>query len=150
MILYPLIHFGIILDALHFGSVMMSEHNLPSGQNLLQPRQQHQSKKQLDHRLYQWLHFEAAIDRVIGGLEKKNKVISKLERRTVAYHEAGHAVAGWFLEHAEPFLKVTIVPRGTSALGFSQYVPNDNLLMTKEQLFDMTCMALGGRASEQV
>ncbi|KAK9123952.1 hypothetical protein Sjap_013554 [Stephania japonica] len=95
-------------------------------------------------------HFEAAIDRIIGGLEKKNKVISKLERRTVAYHESGHAVAGWFLEHAEPLLKVTIVPRGTAALGFAQYVPNENLLMTKEQLFDMTCMTLGGRASEQV
>ncbi|XP_065852224.1 ATP-dependent zinc metalloprotease FTSH 8, mitochondrial-like [Euphorbia lathyris] len=95
-------------------------------------------------------HFEAAIDRVIGGLEKKNKVISKLERRTVAYHESGHAVVGWFLEHAEPLLKVTIVPRGTAALGFAQYVPNENLLMTKEQLFDMTCMTLGGRAAEQV
>ncbi|OMO66340.1 Peptidase M41 [Corchorus capsularis] len=95
-------------------------------------------------------HFEAAIDRVIGGLEKKNMVISKLERRTVAYHESGHAVAGWFLEHAEPLLKVSIVPRGTAALGFAQYVPNENLLMTKEQLFDMTCMTLGGRASEQV
>ncbi|GAB4824431.1 ATP-dependent zinc metalloprotease FTSH 10, mitochondrial [Ancistrocladus abbreviatus] len=95
-------------------------------------------------------HFEAAIDRVIGGLEKKNKVISKQERRTVAYHESGHAVAGWFLEHAEPLLKVTIVPRGTAALGFAQYVPNENLLMTKEQLFDMTCMTLGGRAAEQV
>ncbi|KAG6681394.1 hypothetical protein I3842_13G090500 [Carya illinoinensis] len=95
-------------------------------------------------------HFEAAVDRIIGGLEKKNKVISKLERRTVAYHESGHAVAGWFLEHAEPLLKVTIVPRGTAALGFAQYVPNENLLMTKEQLFDMTCMTLGGRAAEQV
>ncbi|KAG9159194.1 hypothetical protein Leryth_018176 [Lithospermum erythrorhizon] len=95
-------------------------------------------------------HFESAIDRVIGGLEKKNKVISKLERRTVAYHESGHAVTGWFLEHAEPLLKVTIVPRGTAALGFAQYVPNENLLMTKEQLFDMTCMTLGGRAAEQV
>ncbi|KAK9280405.1 hypothetical protein L1049_014094 [Liquidambar formosana] len=95
-------------------------------------------------------HFEAAIDRIIGGLEKKNKVISKLERRTVAYHESGHAVTGWFLEHAEPLLKVTIVPRGTAALGFAQYVPNENLLMTKEQLFDMTCMTLGGRAAEQV
>ncbi|KAK9289660.1 hypothetical protein L1049_007818 [Liquidambar formosana] len=95
-------------------------------------------------------HFEAAIDRVIGGLEKKDRVISKLERRTVAYHESGHAVAGWFLEHADPLLKVTIVPRGTAALGFAQYVPNENLLMTKEQLFDVTCMTLGGRASEQV
>ena len=79
-----------------------------------------------------------------------NQVISKLERRTVAYHESGHAVAGWFLEHAEPLLKVTIVPRGTAALGFAQYVPNENLLMTKEQLFDVTCMTLGGRAAEQV
>ncbi|KAJ0020008.1 hypothetical protein Pint_32793 [Pistacia integerrima] len=95
-------------------------------------------------------HFESAIDRVIGGLEKKNKVISKLERRTVAYHESGHAVVGWFLEHAEPLLKVTIVPRGTAALGFAQYVPNENLLLTKEQLFDMTCMTLGGRAAEEV
>lgn len=95
-------------------------------------------------------HFESAIDRVIGGLEKKNKVISKLERRTVAYHESGHAVTGWFLEHADPLLKVTIVPRGTAALGFAQYVPSENLLMTKEQLFDMTCMTLGGRAAEQV
>ncbi|AQK94217.1 ATP-dependent zinc metalloprotease FTSH 10 mitochondrial [Zea mays] len=95
-------------------------------------------------------HFESAIDRIIGGLEKKNRVISKLERRTVAYHESGHAVAGWFLEHAEPLLKVTIVPRGTAALGFAQYVPNENLLMTKEQLFDMTCMTLGGRAAEEV
>ncbi|KAM0953343.1 putative peptidase M41, AAA+ ATPase domain, ATPase, AAA-type, core, peptidase, FtsH [Dioscorea sansibarensis] len=95
-------------------------------------------------------HFEAAIDRVIGGLEKKNKVISKLEHRTVAYHESGHAVAGWFLEHAEPLLKVTIIPRGSAALGFAQYVPNENLLLTKELLFDMTCMTLGGRASEQV
>ncbi|XP_022866234.1 ATP-dependent zinc metalloprotease FTSH 10, mitochondrial-like [Olea europaea var. sylvestris] len=95
-------------------------------------------------------HFEAAIYRVIGGLEKKNKVISKLERQTVAYHESGHAVSGWFLEHAEPLFKVTIVPCGTAALGFAQYVPNENLLMTKKQLFDMTCMTLGGRAAEQV
>uniref|UniRef100_A0A2P2IN19 ATP-dependent zinc metalloprotease FTSH 8-like isoform X1 n=1 Tax=Rhizophora mucronata TaxID=61149 RepID=A0A2P2IN19_RHIMU len=92
-------------------------------------------------------HFEAATDRVIGGWEMKNKVISKLERQTVAYHESGHAVAGWFLKHAEPLLKVTIVPCGTAALGFAQYVPNENLIMTKEQLLDMTCGTLGGRAS---
>ncbi|KAL4587320.1 hypothetical protein LXL04_000189 [Taraxacum kok-saghyz] len=103
-----------------------------------------------ESRVITMAHFEAAIDRVIGGLEKKNKVISKVERRTVAYHESGHAVAGWFLEHAEPLLKVTIVPRGTAALGFAQYVPNENLLMTKEQLFDLTCMTLGGRAAEEV
>lgn len=78
------------------------------------------------------------------------QVISKEERRTVAFHEAGHAVTGWFLEHAEPLLKVSIVPRGTAALGFAQYLPNENLLMTKEQLLDMTCMTLGGRAAEQV
>lgn len=71
-------------------------------------------------------------------------VMSKLQRRTVAYHEAGHAVAGWFLEHTDPLLKVTIIPRGTAALGFAQYVPNENLLMTKEQLYDRTCMMLGG------
>ena len=93
--------------------------------------------------------FEGAVDRVIGGLEKKNKVISAAERRTVAYHEAGHAVAAWFLEHAEPLLKVSIVPRGTAALGFAQYLPSENLLMTAEQMADMTCMALGGRAAEQ-
>merc|ERR1719399_2026555 len=95
-------------------------------------------------------HFEQAVDRVIGGLEKKNKVISPEERTTVAYHEAGHAVAGWFLEHTEPLLKVSIVPRGTAALGFAQYLPNENLLMTEQQMDDMMCMTLGGRAAEQV
>lgn len=78
------------------------------------------------------------------------QVISKEERRTVAFHEAGHAVAAWFLEHSEPLLKVSIVPRGSAALGFAQYLPSENLLMTQEQMLDMTCMALGGRASEQV
>ncbi len=96
------------------------------------------------------IDFESAIDRVIGGLEKKNKAISVEERKTVAYHEAGHAVVGWFLEHAEPLLKVSIVPRGSAALGFAQYLPNENLLLTAEQLLDRTCMALGGRAAEQV
>ena len=94
--------------------------------------------------------FEAAVDRVIGGLEKKNKVISAEERRTVALHEAGHAVVGWFLEHAEPLLKVSIVPRGSAALGFAQYLPNENLLSTREQMADMMAMALGGRAAEEV
>lgn len=94
--------------------------------------------------------FESAVDRVIGGLEKKNKVISTEERRTVAYHEAGHAVVGWFLEHTEPLLKVSIVPRGSAALGFAQYLPNENVLMTTEQMNDMMAMALGGRAAEQV
>jgi len=76
--------------------------------------------------------FEGAVDRVIGGLEKKNKVVNAEERKRVAYHEAGHAVVGWFLEHAEPLLKVSIVPRGSAALGFAQYLPNENLLMTTE------------------
>ena len=98
----------------------------------------------------QIVDFERAIDRVIGGLEKKNMVISKEERKTVAYHEAGHAVVGWFLEYAEPLLKVSIVPRGSAALGFAQYLPNENVLRTKEQISDMICMTLGGRASEEL
>lgn len=72
------------------------------------------------------------------------------ERRTVAYHESGHAVVSWFLEFAEPLMKVSIVPRGTAALGFAQYLPNENSLMTTEQLTDMACVALGGRAAEEV
>ena len=95
-------------------------------------------------------HFESAADRVIAGLEKKSKVVNKVERNTVAYHEAGHAVVGWFLEHAEPLLKVSIVPRGSAALGFAQYLPNENLLATTQQLTDMMCMTLGGRAAEEV
>jgi len=95
-------------------------------------------------------HFERAVDRVIAGLEKKEKVISRVERETVAYHEAGHAVVGWFMEHAEPLLKVSIVPRGSAALGFAQYLPNENVLATTEQLTDMMCMTLGGRAAEYV
>eukprot|EP00210_Caulerpa_lentillifera_P008488 g8097.t1 len=94
--------------------------------------------------------FEAAVDRVIGGLEKKNKVISKEERRRVAYHESGHAVVSWFLKYAEPLMKVSIVPRGSAALGFAQYLPNEDLLATSEQLQDMKCVALGGRASEEI
>lgn len=94
--------------------------------------------------------FEAAIDRTIGGLEKKNKIISPEEKRTVAYHEAGHAVAGWFLEHADPLVKVTIVPRGVAALGYAQYLPREQFLHTTEQLFDEMCMALGGRAAEEL
>merc|ERR1711966_42356 len=95
-------------------------------------------------------HFELAVDRVVGGLEKKNKVMSVKEKETVAYHEAGHAVAGWFLEHADPLLKVSIVPRGKAALGYAQYLPKDLSLHTKEQLFYMMCMALGGRAAENI
>jgi len=87
---------------------------------------------------------------VVGGLEKKNKVMSREEKKTVAYHEAGHAVAGWFLEHADPLLKVSIVPRGKAALGYAQYLPKDLSLHTQAQLNDMMCMALGGRVAEEI
>jgi len=93
--------------------------------------------------------FEGATDRVIGGLET-NKLISPEEKRTVAYHEAGHAVAGWNLQYADPLLKVTIIPRGNGALGFAQYLPKEIFLRTQDQLMDMVCMALAGRAAEQV
>jgi len=95
-------------------------------------------------------HFELAVDRIVGGLEKKNKVMQPIEKKTVAYHEAGHAVAGWFLEHADPLLKVSIVPRGKAALGYAQYLPKDLSLHTVDQLNDMMCMALGGRAAEEI
>lgn len=96
------------------------------------------------------IDFENAIDRVIGGLEKKNKIISPEEKKIVAYHEAGHAVAGWFLEHADPLVKVSIVPRGVAALGYAQYLPKEQFLYTIEQLTDEMCMALGGRAAEDI
>ncbi|KAJ1203892.1 hypothetical protein NDU88_007673 [Pleurodeles waltl] len=94
-------------------------------------------------------HFEQAIERVIGGLEKKTQVLQPNEKKTVAYHEAGHAVAGWFLEHADPLLKVSIIPRG-KGLGYAQYLPREQYLYTKEQLLDRMCMTLGGRVSEQI
>jgi cell division protease FtsH len=94
--------------------------------------------------------FQDAIDRVIGGLEKKNKIISPEEKEIIAYHEAGHAICGWFLEHAYPLLKVTIVPRGTAALGYAQYTPKEQYLYNTDQLMDQMCMTLGGRASEEI
>jgi len=94
--------------------------------------------------------FQDAIDRVIGGLEKKNKIISPEEKKIIAYHEAGHAVCGWFLENAYPLLKVTIVPRGVAALGYAQYSPKEQYLYDTEQLMDQMCMTLGGRASEDI
>lgn len=94
--------------------------------------------------------FQDAIDRVIGGLEKKNKIILPEEKEIIAYHEAGHAICGWFLEHAYPLLKVTIVPRGTAALGYAQYTPKEQYLYNTDQLMDQICMTLGGRASEQI
>lgn len=94
--------------------------------------------------------FNDAIDRVIGGLEKKNKLISPDEKNIIAYHEAGHAICGWFLEHADPLVKVSIVPRGVAALGYAQYMPKEQFLYTTEQLNDMMAMTLGGRAAEEI
>ncbi|HET8828280.1 MAG TPA: ATP-dependent zinc metalloprotease FtsH [Pelobium sp.] len=94
--------------------------------------------------------FQDAVDRVIGGLEKKNKIISPEEKKIVAYHEAGHAIAGWFLEHADPLVKVSIVPRGVAALGYAQYLPKEQFLYTTEQLSDGMCMTMGGRVAEDL
>jgi len=94
--------------------------------------------------------FNDAIDRSIGGLEKKNKLISPDEKKIIAYHEAGHAVSGWFLEHAHPLVKVSIVPRGVAALGYAQYLPKEKYLETIEEMNDRMCMTLAGRAAEKV
>jgi len=95
-------------------------------------------------------HFEQAVERVIGGMEKKSRVLAPEEKKIVAYHEAGHAIAGWFLEYAAPLLKVSIIPRGKGALGYAQYLPKEMTLYSTNQLLDMMCMTLGGRASEQI
>lgn len=94
--------------------------------------------------------LEAAIERVIGGLERKTKVLDPKEKKTVAYHEAGHAIVGWFLEHCDPLLKVSIIPRGTAALGYAQYQNKDQYLISKEQLLDQMCLTLGGRVAEKI
>ncbi|MCB0550873.1 MAG: ATP-dependent zinc metalloprotease FtsH, partial [Phaeodactylibacter sp.] len=93
--------------------------------------------------------FYDATDRVIGGLEKKSKIISEKEKQVIAYHEAGHATASWYLEHADTLLKVSIVPRGRS-LGAAWYLPQENVIYNKDQLTDRLCAALGGRAAEEV
>ncbi len=93
--------------------------------------------------------FLDAIDRIIGGLEKKSKIISHEEKRTIAFHEAGHATVSWLLEHANPLLKVSIIPRGRS-LGAAWYLPEERQITTTEQLFDEMCSALGGRAAEEI
>ncbi|KAI9097256.1 putative ATPase [Phlyctochytrium arcticum] len=95
-------------------------------------------------------HFEQAIERVVAGLEKKSRVLSPEEKKIVAHHEAGHAVAGWFLQHAHPLLKVSIIPRGVGALGYAQYLPKEEYLHSTAQILDMMCMTLGGRASEKI
>lgn len=95
-------------------------------------------------------HFELAIERVIGGVEKKSKLLDQEEKRVVAYHEAGHAVCGWYLKYANPLLKVSIIPRGQGALGYAQYLPPDQYLFTAVQLYDRMIMTLGGRVSEEL
>jgi AFG3 family protein len=94
--------------------------------------------------------FDTAIERVIVGLEKKSRVLSPEEKKTIAYHEAGHAICGWFLEHADPLLKVSIIPRGAGALGYAQYLPADKYLLSTLQMTDRICMTLGGRVSEEI
>lgn len=94
--------------------------------------------------------FNSALDRVIGGLEKKNKLISPDEKKIIAYHEAGHAICGWYLEHASPLIKVTIVPRGIGTLGYAQYLPKEEYITRTEQLLDRICMTFGGRAAERL
>jgi cell division protease FtsH len=94
--------------------------------------------------------FNYALDRVIGGLEKKNKLISPQEKQIIAYHEAGHAICGWYLEHASPLVKVTIVPRGIGTLGYAQYLPKEEYITRTEQLLDRMCMTFGGRAAEEI
>ncbi len=94
--------------------------------------------------------FNEAIDRVIGGLEKKNKIILPSEKKIIAYHEAGHALCGWFLENAHPLVKVSIVPRGVAALGYAQYLPKEKYLTRTEEILDQMCMTMGGRAAERV
>ncbi len=94
--------------------------------------------------------FNYALDKVIGGLERKSKIIAPEEKIIIAYHEAGHAICGWFLEHASPLVKVTIVPRGIGTLGYAQYLPKDEYITRTEALNDRICMTLGGRAAEEV
>jgi len=91
-----------------------------------------------------------AVDRTIGGLVKKNNPLTPSTKRVVAYHEAGHALVGWLLEHTDALLKVTIVPRTNLSLGFAQYTQSDHKLHSEEQLFEQICMMLGGRVAEYI
>lgn len=100
--------------------------------------------------LVELTHFEQAIERVIAGLEKKTRVLVPEKKKVVAYHEAGHAVCGWFLKYADPLVKVSIIPRGSAALGYAQYLPPDQYLVSEEQFNDKMAMALGGRVSEEL
>lgn len=93
--------------------------------------------------------FESASDRVLAGLEQST-VLTEVEKRKVAFHESGHAVAAWFLEGASPLLKITIIPRSKGALGFAQYLPSDATLFSHKDLVDQICVILGGRVSEEL
>src|SRR5690625_5741840 len=92
--------------------------------------------------------FNYALDKVIGGLEKRNKLISPGEKKVIAYHEAGHAICGWYLEHASPLVKVTIVPRGIGTLGYAQYLPQVEYITSTEQHLDRMCMTFGGLVAD--
>ncbi|KAL6942881.1 Mitochondrial inner membrane m-AAA protease component [Hanseniaspora osmophila] len=96
------------------------------------------------------IHFEKAIDRTIAGIEKKTKVLTPEEKKIIAYHEAGHAICGWFLEFADPLLKVSIIPRTQGTLGYAQYLPGDLYLHSQQQLLDKITATLGGRVSEEL
>lgn len=95
-------------------------------------------------------NLEYAVERLVGGTEKRSHALSPVERKVIAYHESGHALVGWMLPSSDILLKVTIVPRTSLALGFAQYTPSEQQLHTKEELFDKMCMALGGRAAENI
>jgi cell division protease FtsH len=104
-----------------------------------------------DKEQVEMIDFQDSIERVIAGLEKKNKIISPKERKIVAYHEAGHAIVGWYLQHTDPVLKVSIVPRGLAALGYTLQTPlEDRFLMTTEELNEKICALLGGRIAEEI
>ena len=94
-------------------------------------------------------HFEAAVDRIVAGLERRSMALNPIEKKTVAFHEAGHATVSWFLEHGSPLLKVSIIPRGPG-LGYAMYIPEEHNLYTKDKLIDMICVTLGGRAAEEL
>ncbi len=103
-----------------------------------------------DKKSVDMISFNYALDRVIGGIEKKTKLIAPKEKKIIAYHEAGHAICGWFLENASPLVKVTIVPRGIGTLGYAQYLPKEEYITRTEALLDRMCMTMGGRAAEKI
>lgn len=95
-------------------------------------------------------NVESGVDRVVGGIEKKTKIITKSEKELISIHESGHATISWFLKFADPLMKITIIPRGPVGLGYAQYLPSESALYTKAQLIDKICTALAGRVSEEI